>query len=164
MCAHHIPASGKGGSAEAGGLHVQGAAAVELVPWPHADQAHEWAQSIQTDFGLPIQVSWTRLGDVSNLHYHTEVSLAAPAEALHVRSPTDVGIWFCNMRMQCASTAKRLVSVNALELRLCENSPIAGTVQGATLADTKCDSAPWLPGKWHLPWCPILSSQSGLQE
>ena len=52
---------------------VQGAGAVELVPWPHADQAHEWAQSIQSDFSLPIQVAWTRLSDVSNLHYHTEV-------------------------------------------------------------------------------------------
>lgn len=52
---------------------MQGAGAVELVPWPHADQAHEWAQSIQADFSLPLQVAWTRLSDVSNLHYHTEV-------------------------------------------------------------------------------------------
>ena len=54
---------------------AQGAGAIELVPWPHADQAHEWAQSIQSDFSLPIQVAWTRLDDVSHLHYHTEVCL-----------------------------------------------------------------------------------------
>lgn len=58
-------------------VDVQGAGAVELVPWPHADQAHEWAQSIQSDFSLPMQVAWTRLSDVSNLHYHTEVSTAS---------------------------------------------------------------------------------------
>ena len=55
-------------------MWMQGAGAIELVPWPHADQAHEWSQSIQSDFSLNIQVAWTRLSDVSNLHYHTEVS------------------------------------------------------------------------------------------
>ena len=34
---------------------AQGAGAIELIPWPHADQAHEWSQSIQSDFSLHIQ-------------------------------------------------------------------------------------------------------------
>jgi len=52
---------------------MQGAGAIELIPWPHAEQAHEWAQSIAADFDLHVQVAWTRLTDVSHLHYHTEV-------------------------------------------------------------------------------------------
>ena len=59
-------------------MGMQGAGAIELVPWPHADQAHEWSQSIQSDFSLDIQVAWTRLSDVSHLHYHTEVMLIRP--------------------------------------------------------------------------------------
>ena len=57
-------------------LVMQGGAAVELVPWPHAEQAHEWAQSIQSHFSLNIHVAWTRLTDASHLHYHTEVCFA----------------------------------------------------------------------------------------
>ena len=101
---------------EAGLAWVQGAAAVELVPWPHADQAHEWAQSIQTDFGLPIQVSWTRLGDVSNLHYHTEVRLAGVATALCIVD----SLLHLNLRRRHAVgfTAKQLVCLSSLQFAL----------------------------------------------
>ena len=57
---------------------AQGAGAIELIPWPHADQAHEWAQSIQADFSLNIQVAWTRLTDPSHLSYHKQVELPLP--------------------------------------------------------------------------------------
>lgn len=56
----------------------QGAGAIELIPWPHAEQAHEWAHSIAADFDLHVQVAWTRLTDVSHLHYHTEVLFKDP--------------------------------------------------------------------------------------
>ena len=52
---------------------MQGAGAVELVPWPHANQAHEWAQSIQADFDLPLKVVWTRLTDYARIQPTTEV-------------------------------------------------------------------------------------------
>ncbi|KAL0039375.1 hypothetical protein WJX79_005487 [Trebouxia sp. C0005] len=56
----------------------QGAGAIELIPWPHAEQAHEWAQSLAADFDLHVQVAWTRLTDVSHLHYQTEVLFKDP--------------------------------------------------------------------------------------